>query len=138
MPKHVSGSRARSSSEPVNVIAGWMASGMHPSSARGARIAIPLAPDVWTTIVPLRTAPVAARPATTSASSASGTVSSSSSGINWTSWDSCFGGTCNATTGGCTGYLFLPRDPTFDVVPLLRPGLPWHDILNTASESDYG
>jgi hypothetical protein len=32
----------------------------------------------------------------------------------------------------------LPKDQTFDVVPLLRPGLPWHDVLNTASDSDYG
>ncbi|HKO94184.1 MAG TPA: hypothetical protein VJU61_23685, partial [Polyangiaceae bacterium] len=57
---------------------------------------------------------------------------------NWTSWLSCVYDPCNATTGTCTTYLFLPRDETFDVVPLLRPGLPWHDVLNTASDSDYG
>ncbi len=66
-------------------------------------------------------------------------LGSSSYGIGWTSWASCTGNTCNATTGGCTGYLLLPRDRSFDVVPLLeRGGLPWHDILNTASDSDYG
>jgi len=56
----------------------------------------------------------------------------------WTSWLSCIYDPCNATTGTCTTYLFLPRDETFDVVPLLHPGLPWHDVLNTASDSDYG
>jgi hypothetical protein len=67
--------------------------------------------------------------------------SSSSLGIGWASWDSCSGATlrCNPTNGTCTtGYLFLPRDETFDVVPQLHPGLPWHDVLNTASDSDYG
>ena len=62
MPKHVSGSRAMSSSEPVNVIAGWMASGMQPCSVSGASTPTPLAPEVCATIVPGRTAPVAARP----------------------------------------------------------------------------
>jgi len=63
----------------------------------------------------------------------------SSYGILWSSWASCYDGPCNETTGTCTtGYLMLPRDQTFDVVPLLRPGLPWHDVLNTASDSDYG
>jgi hypothetical protein len=66
-------------------------------------------------------------------------VSSSSTAISWYSWDSCTTTTgCNATSGTCTGYLFLPRDRTFDVVPSQRDGLPWHDILNTASDSDYG
>lgn len=66
-------------------------------------------------------------------------VSSSSTGISWYSWASCTTTqTCNATTGTCVGYLFLPRDRTFDVVPSQRDGLPWHDILNTASDSDYG
>jgi hypothetical protein len=66
-------------------------------------------------------------------------VSSSSTGISWYSWASCTTTTgCNATTGACTGYLFLPRDRTFDVAPSQRDGLPWHDILNTASDSDYG
>jgi hypothetical protein len=67
--------------------------------------------------------------------------SSSSLGIGWTSWGSCSGATlrCNPTNGSCTtGYLFLPRDESFDVVPQLHPGLPWHDVLNTASDSDYG
>jgi hypothetical protein len=37
------------------------------------------------------------------------------------------------------GYLLLPRDQTFDVLPLLERGGPrWHDVLNTASDSDYG
>ena len=62
----------------------------------------------------------------------------SSYGILWSSYASCYSGPCNANTGTCTGQLFLPRDETFDVVPLLRPGLPWHDVLNTASDSDYG
>jgi hypothetical protein len=67
------------------------------------------------------------------------TATSSSAGISWYSWDSCTTTTgCNPTTGTCTGYLFLPRDQTFDVVPSQREGLPWHDILNTASDSDYG
>jgi len=67
------------------------------------------------------------------------TATSSSAGISWYSWDSCTTTTgCNATTGTCTGYLFLPRDRTFDVVPSQRDGLPWHDILNTASDSEYG
>jgi hypothetical protein len=64
--------------------------------------------------------------------------SSSSLGIGWTSWASCTGNTCNPTNGNCLGYLLLPRDQSFDVVPQLRPGLPWHDVLNTALEADYG
>jgi hypothetical protein len=65
---------------------------------------------------------------------------SSSTGISWGSWGSCTASqTCDATLGQCTGYLLLPRDEDFDVVPLTQPaGLPWHDILNTASDSDYG
>jgi hypothetical protein len=64
---------------------------------------------------------------------------SSSYGINWTSWASCSATqTCNATSGTCTGYLFLPRDRTFDVAPSQRDGLPWHDLLNTALDSEYG
>ena len=67
------------------------------------------------------------------------TATSSSAGISWYSWASCTTTqTCNATTGTCVGYLFLPRDRTFDVVPSQRDGLPWHDLLNTASDSDYG
>jgi hypothetical protein len=68
-------------------------------------------------------------------------LESASTGIvSWNSWESCSSSTpvCNATLGQCTGSLLLPRDETFDVVPLLRPSLPWHDILNTASDSDYG
>ena len=53
-----------SSSEPVNVIAGWMASGMQPCSVSGASTPMPLAPEVCTTMVPGRTAPVAASPDT--------------------------------------------------------------------------
>ena len=65
--------------------------------------------------------------------------SDSSFAISWWSDRSCTTTTgCNATTGQCTGYLFLPRDRTFDVVPSQRDGLPWHDLLNTASDSDYG
>jgi hypothetical protein len=63
----------------------------------------------------------------------------SSFAISWWSWASCTTTqTCNATTGTCQGALFLPRDRTFDVVPSQRDGVPWHDILNTASDSDYG
>lgn len=69
-------------------------------------------------------------------------IGSSSYGIGWASYGSCSGATprCNPTNGSCTtGYLLVPRDRTFDVVPLLeRGGLPWHDVLNTASDSDYG
>jgi hypothetical protein len=67
-------------------------------------------------------------------------VASSSYGIiSWASWDDCASTqTCDAAIGKCTGSLFLPRDETFDVVPLLRPGLRWHDVLNTARDSDYG
>jgi hypothetical protein len=68
-------------------------------------------------------------------------LGNSSYGIGWTSWGSCSSTTlrCNPTNGTCTtGYLLLPRDRTFDVVPQLQPGLPWHDVLNTASDSDYG
>jgi hypothetical protein len=67
-------------------------------------------------------------------------VASSSYGtISWASWDDCASTqTCDAAIGKCTGSLFLPRDETFDVVPLLRPTLRWHDVLNTAGDSDYG
>jgi hypothetical protein len=78
-PKQVSGSLAMSSSVPVNVIAGWIASGMQPCSVSGASTPMPLAPDVWATMVPGLTAEVAARPNTSPASSASGTASSNSS-----------------------------------------------------------
>ena len=64
MPKQVSGSRAMSSSAPVKVIAGWIASGMQPCSVSGASTAMPLAPEVCATIVPGRTAAVAASPDT--------------------------------------------------------------------------
>jgi hypothetical protein len=74
-----------SSSEPVNVIAGWMASGMHPWSDSGASTPMPLAPEVCATIVPGRTAPVAARPETSADSSASGTASNTSSARSATS-----------------------------------------------------
>ena len=79
MPKQVSGNREMSSSAPVNVIAGWMANGMQSCSVSGLSTAMPLAPDVCATIVPGRTACVAASPDTTEASSESGTAISSSS-----------------------------------------------------------
>lgn len=79
IPKHACGSRTMSSSDPVNVIAGWIASGMQPISVNGASTAMPLAPDVWTTMVPGLTALVAASPDASPASSASGTASSRSS-----------------------------------------------------------
>lgn len=64
--------------------------------------------------------------------------SSSSTSIGWGSYDSCLPGeTCNEANGTCTGHLLLPRDETFDVAPRERDGLPWHDVLNTASDSDY-
>jgi hypothetical protein len=61
-------------------------------------------------------------------------------GIGWGSYASCVPGeTCNPGNGTCTSYLMWPRDQTFDVVPRLeRGGLRWHDVLNTASDSDYG
>jgi hypothetical protein len=64
----------------------------------------------------------------------------SSSVINWVSYDSCVPGeTCNADKGTCTGQLMWPQDRTFDVVPRIeRGGLRWHDVLNTASDADYG
>jgi hypothetical protein len=69
-------------------------------------------------------------------------LGSSSTGIGWASDHSCTttAPRCNPTNGACTtGYLLLPRDQTFDVVPLLERGGPrWHDVLNTASDSDYG
>jgi hypothetical protein len=66
-------------------------------------------------------------------------LASSSYGIGWASYASCSAAqTCNANTGQCTGYLLLPRDQDFDVVPVQRGGLPWHELLNTASDSDYG
>lgn len=68
-------------------------------------------------------------------------LGSSSYGIGWASFRSCSGTTprCNPTNGSCTsGQLLLPRDRTFDVAPALPGGLPWHEILNTANEADYG
>ena len=66
-------------------------------------------------------------------------LGSSSYGIGWGSYDSCIGAqVCDPVAGQCTGYLFLPRDRAFDVGPLERDALPWHDVLNTASDSDYG
>jgi hypothetical protein len=66
-------------------------------------------------------------------------IGSSSYGIGWGSYLSCTAAQgCNATTGACTGYLLLPRDDDFEVAPSLRGGLPWHELLNTASDSDYG
>ena len=44
-----------SSSDPVNVIAGWMASGMQPCSVSGASTPTPLPPEVWATMAPGRT-----------------------------------------------------------------------------------
>ena len=78
-PKQVSGSRSMSSSAPVNVIAGWIASGMQSCSVSGASTPMPLAPDVCTMIVPGRTACVVASPDTRPASAASGTASRRSS-----------------------------------------------------------
>ena len=67
-----------------------------------------------------------------------GGSSSSSTTIGWGSYDSCLPGeTCNPANGACTGQLLLPRDETFDVAPR-GSGLPWHELLNTALDSDYG
>lgn len=65
--------------------------------------------------------------------------STSSLGIGWSSYASCSPSTtCNPNNGTCTGQLLLPRDRDFDVAPA-RPGaLPWHDILDTAGDADYG
>lgn len=66
-------------------------------------------------------------------------ASTSSLGIGYSSYESCSPSeTCNANTGTCTGQLLLPRDQAFDVGPLQRGGLPWHDVLNTALDADYG
>lgn len=68
-----------------------------------------------------------------------GGSSSSSTTIGWGSYDSCQPGeTCNPANGACTGHLLLPRDETFDVWPREGGGLPWHELLNTAHDSDYG
>jgi len=70
------------------------------------------------------------------------TLDSSTGTVGWASAGSCSSTTlrCNPANGSCTsGYFLLPRDQTFDVVPLLERGGPrWHDVLNTASDSDYG
>ncbi|HEU4580582.1 MAG TPA: hypothetical protein VFS67_20135 [Polyangiaceae bacterium] len=66
---------------------------------------------------------------------------SASYGINWWSWGSCLTPgqlRCEPTNGTCHGSLLLPRDGTFDLVPSQRNGLPWHDLLNTALDSEYG
>jgi hypothetical protein len=69
----------------------------------------------------------------------SASLGSSSTGVGWTSYDSCTPlETCNANTGACTGSLLLPRDRAFDVVPRRRGSVPWHEVLNTALDSDYG
>lgn len=66
-------------------------------------------------------------------------IGSSSYGIGWGSYASCsVNQTCDAENGQCTGHLLLPRDRDFDVLPSQREGLPWHELLNTASDSDYG
>ncbi|HVZ34644.1 MAG TPA: hypothetical protein VG963_19580 [Polyangiaceae bacterium] len=64
---------------------------------------------------------------------------SSSYGILWISDASCSGATlrCDPTNGTCHSSLVLPRDESFEVAPPQR-GLPWHDLLNTARDSDYG
>jgi len=64
----------------------------------------------------------------------------SSSMITWGSYASCVPGeTCNPANGACTGSLMWPRDHDFDVAPLLeRGGLRWHDVLDRASDADYG
>jgi hypothetical protein len=71
-----------------------------------------------------------------------GCFDSTSYGINWWYWDSCVvpgSLRCDPTTGGCkSGSLLLPRDRSFDLVPSQRDGLPWHELLNTALDSEYG
>ena len=63
-------------------------------------------------------------------------------GINWWYASSCLipgSLRCDPATGGCTsGSLLLPRDRSFEIVPSQRDGLPWHDLLNTALDSEYG
>src|ERR1700744_4869541 len=58
-----------------------MASGVQSCLLNGANTAMPLTPEVWATMVPGRTADVAANPATSAASSVSGTANSSSSAL---------------------------------------------------------
>jgi hypothetical protein len=66
-------------------------------------------------------------------------LGSSSYGVGWGSYASCsLNQGCDAANGTCTGSLLLPRDQDFDVGPLQRGGLPWHELLNTATDSDYG
>src|ERR1700739_2767283 len=62
-----------------------MASGTQPCLLSGASTATPLAPEVCATMVPGRTADVAANPDTSAASSVSGTANSSSSALPATS-----------------------------------------------------
>src|SRR3984893_15451676 len=62
-----------------------MASGMQSCLLSGARTVTPLTPEVCATMVPGRTADVAANPDTSAASSVSGTASSSNSALPATS-----------------------------------------------------
>ncbi len=78
-PKHVVPSRCKSTSVPVNVMAGCRAIGSAPRSVSGSSTATPCAPLVWATIVPSRTTRALASPPTRPARSSSGTASSSSS-----------------------------------------------------------
>src|SRR4051812_6106452 len=66
-------SRSRSRAVPVKVIAGCRASGRAPATTAGASTPRPCVPEVWATIWPAPSAPVAARSATSPASTSSGT-----------------------------------------------------------------
>lgn len=66
-------------------------------------------------------------------------TTNSSSNIAWGAYDSCLPSeTCNAANGTCAGALLLPLDRGFDVVPRERRRLPWHELLDTARDADYG
>src|SRR6476661_473907 len=74
-PKQQSCSRSRSSGEPVNVMAGWIASGTMSLPAADSNTEMPCAPDVCRTSWPGVKVPVALSPAMRSARASSGTAS---------------------------------------------------------------
>ncbi len=75
----VPGRRSRSTSVPVNVMAGWIARTRAPTRRAGSRTARPCRPEVCATYWPARMAPLAASMETTLSSMSSGTVRSSRS-----------------------------------------------------------
>src|SRR5271165_5357015 len=78
-----------------------MASGMQSCKLSGASTSMPLTPEVCATIVPGRTADVAANPETSAASSVSGTASSNSSALPATSGTGVTGVSANQRSARC-------------------------------------